>query len=179
MSSGIFFNNQRYRDVEDAYQRLKIKDDYEFNEILMIKLLITKLCSYPELLYKISIKGGCYFLKDCIHQPTQRNSYWETGGQNGFIKCLVVAYKYIILTNVVLQDKLSEVVAKYYEYLGINYKSVNVSSQNEVSLRILMSISDFIFDADPMLSNEVSDWIAKDPNPIVRSFALTHLGLDA
>lgn len=99
MKEGIIFEQHRYQDVEEAYQ--KNKKNYSirktlFNSMttddLMIELLKIKLLTFPKLVIEIKVRGGLTYLENCTHQPTKQNSHWETGGDNGFIKALVTAY---------------------------------------------------------------------------------------
>ena len=41
-------------------------------------------------------KGGINYLTDSTHQPTNKNSHWESGGDNAFIKLLSQAYLNVI-----------------------------------------------------------------------------------
>ena len=93
MKGGIVFDGDKYRDVEQAYQ--KNKNDYAIGEIrddFMLQLLELKLRTYPKLVEGIDAKGGIEYLKNSTYQPTKKNSHWETGGNNAFIKLLTQAY---------------------------------------------------------------------------------------
>jgi DNA replication protein DnaC len=93
MSKGIEFEGFIYKDVEHAYQQNKSRfpigkerDDF------MQSLLEIKLRTYPKLIEGIDAKGGLRYLTDSTHQPTKKNSHWETGGNNAFIELLTKAY---------------------------------------------------------------------------------------
>lgn len=93
LNKGITFNGVVYKDVEQAYQRNK--DKYPIGparDAFMKELLKIKLTTYPQLIEKINIKGGLLYLKDSTHQPTRKNSHWETNGNNAFIRLLTEAY---------------------------------------------------------------------------------------
>lgn len=102
MSKGIVFEGKNYKDVEQAYQQNKSKysrGSNLFGELttydLMVNLLKIKLETYPKLIEEIDAKGGLSYIRNSTHQPTKKNSFWETGGQNGFIRALEEAYSSI------------------------------------------------------------------------------------
>jgi hypothetical protein len=93
MINGIDFEGKPYKDVEEAYQ--KNKDKYPIGQerdAFMQSLLEIKLRTYPKLIEGIDAKGGVNYLTDSTHQPTKKNSHWETGGNNAFIELLTKAY---------------------------------------------------------------------------------------
>lgn len=93
LSKGIEFDGVIYKDVEEAYQ--KNKNKYPIGESrneFMKDLIKIKLQTYPKLVEGIDAKGGLGFILKSTHQPTKQNSYWETGGENGFIRMLAKAY---------------------------------------------------------------------------------------
>lgn len=103
MSKGISYNGNHYKDVEEAYQKNKhlfAKGNNLFGEKttedLMIDLLKIKLQTYPKLVEEITLRGGSSFILNSTHQPTKQNSFWETGGENGFIRSLNTAYLSVI-----------------------------------------------------------------------------------
>lgn len=86
-----------YADAEAAYQALKntaTKDDNPQTNTygLMVEILKSKLKQYPRLVTAITKKGGEAWLNKATHQPTRKNTVWETGGKNWFIKALTEAY---------------------------------------------------------------------------------------
>lgn len=98
LQEGIVYEGQKYRDVEEAFQTNRVNCKRQIDRsALMIELIEIKLKTYPKLIEGIKFKGGLEYLKQCTHQPTTKNSHWETGGKNGFINCLVEAYNNIIL----------------------------------------------------------------------------------
>jgi alkylated DNA repair dioxygenase AlkB len=90
LKPGIEFNGKRYKDVEEAYQKNKTQSDKDYQ--LMVDLLEIKLSTYPKLIEGINSKGGSDYILNSTHQPTSKNSKWETGGSNWFIKALNEAY---------------------------------------------------------------------------------------
>lgn len=97
----VTFEGKTYKDAEEAYQENKGKytksgrgpgSTYE----LMIKILTAKLQQHPEIVNEITKQGGSKWLLASRHQPTNKNSVWETGGQNWFILALNDAYQDIL-----------------------------------------------------------------------------------
>lgn len=85
-----------YADAEAAYQALKntaTKDEGPKNTYnLMVAILKTKFKQHPILVSKITEQGGSEWILSSTHQPTTKNTVWETGGKNWFIKALNEAY---------------------------------------------------------------------------------------
>ena len=109
MKEGIKYNGQTYKDAEQAYQatvkiegtkntRLKPeyvkndKPDYDKLHTVMVSILRAKFEQYPGLIKKITKEGGIDYLNTLKHQPTNGSSYWETDGEDGFIRALKEAY---------------------------------------------------------------------------------------
>lgn len=97
----VTFEGKTYKDAEEAYQENKGKytakgrgpgSTYE----LMLKILTAKLQQYPEVMAEITKQGGSKWLLASRHQPTTKNSVWETGGQNWFILSLNDAYQDVL-----------------------------------------------------------------------------------
>lgn len=93
--NGIEYESVIFKDVEEAYQKLKTGTQQDKFK-LMVELLKAKFKQYPWLVSQITEKGGVGFLYQCTHQPTSKNTFWETKGENGFIKALCVAYIYCV-----------------------------------------------------------------------------------
>ena len=101
LSSGIDYNGKHYADVEEAYQALKStkegktkpKREESGNYKLMVNLITAKLNAYPRLITGINNKGGIKYLDKILHQPTNSNTVWETGGKDWFKKALKDAYQ--------------------------------------------------------------------------------------
>ena len=95
----IEFNGTKYDSVESAYQDNKVnesktkpaKEDSQ-NYKLMVELISEKFSSYPQLLDALTKAGGLKYLENAVHQPTTKNTVWETGGQDWFISALREAY---------------------------------------------------------------------------------------
>lgn len=97
----VIFNGVSYKDVEEAYQKLKDKSESQTkpsiekskNYKLMVSLIKSKLEQHSRLVDEITKQGGSSWILSSTHQPTNKNTVWETGGQNWFIKALNEAYK--------------------------------------------------------------------------------------
>ena len=89
-----------YKDAETAYQALKetaTKDEGPNSTYnLMVQIIKAKLEQHPVLTEKITEQGGTQFILKSTHQPTTKNTVWETGGKNWFIKALNEAYLSIV-----------------------------------------------------------------------------------
>ena len=100
MSYPVEVRGKKYQDAEAAYQALKDKKesttkpskDKSSNFALMTEILTNKLDTYPNLFSEIQNRGGLAFLNVSVHQPTNKNTVWESGGQNWFIESLAEAF---------------------------------------------------------------------------------------
>lgn len=92
----VEFRGKTYKDAEEAYQKLKgeaTKDDGPNSTYnLMIDIIKAKLEQHPKLTEEITKLGGSKWILSKTHQPTNKNTVWETGGKNWFIKALNEAY---------------------------------------------------------------------------------------
>jgi hypothetical protein len=92
----VTVRGKEYADAEAAYQALKgtaTKDDGPNSTYnLMVEILKAKLEQHPRLVSEIDKAGGESWLSKATHQPTNKNTVWETGGKNWFIKALTEAY---------------------------------------------------------------------------------------
>ena len=105
LDAGIEFEGTLYKDVEEAYSKLKQnypdrntkgpKSTYS----LMVNLITAKLQQHPQLVQEITAQGGGAWLSSSTHQPTRKNTVWETGGQNWFIESLTEAYNQVTSTT--------------------------------------------------------------------------------
>jgi hypothetical protein len=100
----IEFEGQLYADAEAAYQDQKAKYSNKTKSAgstydLMVKILTAKLQQYPQMVDEIKKQGGTPWLSKAVHQPTNKNSVWETGGQNWFVLSLVDAYTKVLPTT--------------------------------------------------------------------------------
>lgn len=139
----VEFRGKVYKDAETAYQALKgtaTKDDGPNNTYnLMVDIIKAKLQQHPKLVSEINKKGGSAWILSSTHQPTNKNTVWETGGQNWFIKSLNDAY--IVVTQPEIKTSTSKVnvtelfesnpdlADKVYEALGFKTKT----SENEIT----------------------------------------------
>lgn len=93
----VEFRGKVYKDAESAYQSLKTTATFDdgpnstYN--LMVDIISAKLTQHPRLIEEITKQGGSQWILSSTHQPTRKNTVWETGGQNWFIKALNDAYK--------------------------------------------------------------------------------------
>lgn len=92
----VDFRGETYRDAEAAYQALKgtaSKDEGPNSTYaLMVDIIKAKLAQHPRLVSEITKQGGSSWILNSTHQPTNKNTVWETGGKNWFIKALNEAY---------------------------------------------------------------------------------------
>ena len=63
----------------------------------MVEILTAKLEQHPDLQQEIEDRGGIDYIKRSTHNVLNDNSYWETSGENMFIKALEKAWS---ITNV-------------------------------------------------------------------------------
>jgi hypothetical protein len=97
LANGIEYKEKWYKDVEEAYQKNKLKFPLGAKRNkFMLDLLVIKLKTYPILVEEIESRGGLHYLQKCTHSPTKKKSYWETTGENMFIVLLCEAYSRII-----------------------------------------------------------------------------------
>ena len=147
----IEFNGTKYDSVESAYQDNKVnesktkpaKEDSE-NYKLMVELISEKFSSYPQLLDALTKAGGLKYLENAVHQPTTKNTVWETGGQDWFISALKEAYTNVSSESAKIPNKngsiestkpkLGSVVKynnNYYVVKEVNEKANNVQLINK------------------------------------------------
>jgi len=93
----VRYGNRMYKDVEEGYQDLKSNFSKEgkgpnSTYALMVGLIKAKLQQHPRLTNEITKQGGSDWIKKATHQPTDKNTVWETGGKNWFIEALNEAY---------------------------------------------------------------------------------------
>jgi nucleoside-triphosphatase THEP1 len=84
----------------------------------MVQILQAKLQQHPRLVEEITKAGGQEWLSKATHQPTNKNTIWETGGQNMFINALVEAYDNLV------SDQPESVEGIAYKD-GVNYLTDN------------------------------------------------------
>lgn len=112
----IVYKGKLYADVEAAYQ--DNKKVYLLNKNtneLMAELLTLKLSNYPELIQGIYSRGGEEYLDKAIHR-VKGDKYWESDGENMFIKTLKSVYNNLIDTIDV--EDLSSTEPGVEEYEG-------------------------------------------------------------
>ena len=96
----VNYNGVEYDSVESAYQANKVNESVtkpgkaeSKNYKLMVTLITEKLKRFPKLVQAIDKEGGLDYLNSAIHQPTSKNTVWETNGQDWFMSALKEAYK--------------------------------------------------------------------------------------
>jgi hypothetical protein len=109
----VTFDGVTYKDAEEAYQRNKGKYKPEglgkgSTYDLMVQILEAKLKQHPRLTEEITKVGGMNWLSDATHQPTGKNTVWETGGQNLFINALQEAYYGVTEDAAILAEQNEE-----------------------------------------------------------------------
>jgi hypothetical protein len=96
----IEYGGKTYKDAEAVFQaikdptegRTKPAREVSNNYSLMVAILKAKLKQYPALVAGITKQGGSKWILAATHQPTSKNTVWETGGENWFILALNEAY---------------------------------------------------------------------------------------
>lgn len=119
LSAGIDYNGKHYADVEQAYQDPSNKNateretiDKSANYALMIDLIEIKLRTFPGLVTAINAKGGIDYLNRIVHQPSKKNSIWQSNyvGPNAEIegdrykKALIEAYGRVSTSKTVVPN---------------------------------------------------------------------------
>ena len=103
----VKIKGKTYVDAETAYQALKdtseattkpAKEDSK-NYKLMVDIITAKLQQHPVLAEGINMYGGSEFILKSIHQPTKKDTVWETKGKNWFISALNDAYLNVAKTE--------------------------------------------------------------------------------
>ena len=112
----VTFRGVAYKDAEAAYQALKKSATFDegpnntYN--LMVDIISAKLEQHPSLIAEITKQGGSKWILSSTHQPTKKNTVWETKGKNWFIKSLNDAYLRV-LGGTNFSTKLTEVLTKF------------------------------------------------------------------
>jgi len=97
----IVYKGTQYADVEQAYQknkdvnesRTKLTRGQSKNYKLMVELMKAKFDANIWLIDELEQVGGLDFLDKVTHQPTRKNTMWETGGKDWFKLALIEAYE--------------------------------------------------------------------------------------
>ena len=112
----IEFNGTKYDSVESAYQDNKVdesktkpaKEDSK-NYKLMVELIGAKFAKHPRLVSAVTKLGGLKYLDNAVHQPTSKNTVWETGGQDWFMSAMKEAYNNAIAEPAKVVEQIEEV----------------------------------------------------------------------
>jgi hypothetical protein len=95
----IVYKGKLFADVEAAYQAFK--NPYlvtKTTQVLMKELIKIKLETYPALVKKVENVGGIELLEKSTHN-VKGDKFWESKGDNMFIKTLVEAYREVLQEN--------------------------------------------------------------------------------
>lgn len=195
LSKGIKFNEIVYKDVEEAYQKNKHKYSKTTNlfgdkttDDLMLELLTIKLNTYPELIKGIEFKGGLKYLLDSTHQPTNKNSHWETGGDNAFIKILAKAY--LNIKNESFDESIPSQSGVIYDGLHSAFVDINAAGKVGIGVGSVASTSHVlaqytglyiqkIFRKDGVIDNSVLFTDKKGNNPFTDHTGVNHVKQDS
>lgn len=114
----VTFEGKEYIDAEKAYQMNKGKYNQEGKAKgstyeLMVNILEAKLNQYPDIVAAVEKEGGINMLKNAVHQPTSKNTIWETGGENYFIDALVEAYNKVVSSTLTTPEIVAAGTSPY------------------------------------------------------------------
>jgi len=107
----IIYKGKLYADVEAAYQANK--NPYlitKTTQNLMKELVKIKLESYPDLVKKINDLGGVELLEKSTHN-VKGDKFWESKGDNMFVKVLTEAYQEVIEEDPTILEENPEVIS--------------------------------------------------------------------
>ena len=135
----IAFNGKKYRDVEEAYQDNKIKENTEntkdsHNYNLMVSLMVEKLKIFPKLVSGIDNLGGINYLNRIHHAPSNKSSVWHSGdinrGNRDWFKLALIEAYHITkntnnLTGASVFEKLPKKVQSKNVILPFDYQNLN------------------------------------------------------
>lgn len=110
----VEYKGKIFRNAEHAYQTWKSGqfDEAAYNSTefiprgtkpvnkatsfqTMVEILTAKLEQHPELIKGIVDRGGIFYLQRSTHN-VKGDKFWESSGQNGFIRALIQAYTNVI-----------------------------------------------------------------------------------
>jgi len=93
----IYYQGQRWSDLEQAYLAHKENKSFNQRKILMIQLISLKLLTYPKIFWTIHNSGGLDWIQQCCHITSSNSQTWEGNGRDSaFIDCLYLAYEALI-----------------------------------------------------------------------------------
>ena len=131
----VEFRGKTYEDSEAAYHANKgvtlqgqerTVDTYK----LMVEIITAKLQQHPRLASEITKQGGSAWILSSTHQPTKKNSVWETGGKNWFIKALNEAYVAVAqpATQTTVKESVTDLFENNPELANEVYESLGFAS---------------------------------------------------
>lgn len=106
LNSGLVYKGKKYKDVEEAFLKLR-GEDLRGQLELMIDLLYEKFIQYPLLFLHVDKFGGREFLEMSVHmydakidpakvERGKTEQRWTSDGDDLFMYCLIQAYdKYV------------------------------------------------------------------------------------
>ena len=154
----IEYKGKLYADVEAAYQ--EYKKPYlitKTTEKLMKELLVKKLSTYPDLVTGIYSRGGNEYLDSVVHR-VKGDKFWESDGENMFIKTLTEAYEEV-LPSVNVEDVAETEVSmeEYDNYFPSDDYSPEVSPfEEETVTDVLKEREDELFEQTEQEAPSVS-----------------------
>ena len=107
----IVYKGNLYADVEAAYQANK--NPYlitNTTQKLMKELIKIKLESYPDLVKKVDSLGGVELLEKSTHN-IKGDRFWESKGENMFVKVLTEAYQEVIAEDPSILEENPEIIS--------------------------------------------------------------------
>lgn len=115
----------------------KVNTAESFN--IMKEILTAKLSQHPHLMEGINQRGGEDYLKNSVHLVSDYTSFWESEGDNGFIRALTEAYKQVASGKTTLNESgykptTEEIYAKLNQEKsieGLVFKGDSSALQNE------------------------------------------------
>lgn len=106
----IVYKGKLFADVEAAYQANK--NPYlvtKTTQTLMKELIKIKLENYPDLVKKVDELGGVEFLEKSTHN-VKGDAFWESKGENMFVKVLTEAYQEVIAENPEILEESDDII---------------------------------------------------------------------
>lgn len=98
----------------DAHgERGQAKADRNTSFQTMVEIITAKLQQHPELVQEINSRGGLAYLQASTHNVIG-DAFWESSGQNGFIRALIQAYNNVTTANNTTPEHKWVGSTKYY-----------------------------------------------------------------
>lgn len=98
----------------DAHgERGQAKADRNTSFQTMVEIITAKLQQHPELVQEINSRGGLAYLQASTHNVVG-DAFWESSGQNGFIRALIQAYNNVTTVSNTTPQRKWIGSTKYY-----------------------------------------------------------------